>query len=527
MAAGGKITNIKTFWPAQKKCWKAGPAPFLFMGGVGSGKTFIAILKILYLLDQYPGSKAALIRQRATQLRKTVASSLWKVLDMRHVARRNDNEGTIVLKNGSELHMRHLDKENSIEDLKSFEINFAMIDQAEDISETAFDTLLERVGRWTGALKRGGYPKNWPYVNELGEKTPPPYVILTSYSPGYEHWVTNRFWEHGEERELYRSRGYDHCIGSTRDNKALTKQYIQSRLDMGEEYVQRYVDAEVWGANEGRIFNLEADSLLEPTSDLLQKIKKMRIHRVLDHGEFSPTACLWYATDSDQNVFFYREYMKGNEVVATHRENIFEMSKPDGDGEGFPKYYSQYADPSIFNKNRGRTATEKPTWGVSDEWNDCNNQPRDTAVWWRPATNDEAMTIARVRDFLRIDPLHRNPITGKMGAPRIYFIKKSDIYPYGCKETIADVRAARRVEIGINPDGTKQYKDERDDKVRDHLLDCVRYAIGMRPALAKKKVIKESVPGEMDYAEYWKQDREIRAARELEESRNWQGPRRY
>ena len=193
----GKVQEIREFWPAQKIAWESGPAPFLVMGGVGSGKTFVGVLKLLWLLDQYPGSRAAIIRQRSTQLKKTVSATLWKLLDMRHVARRNDNEGFIKLTNGSELHLRHLDKDTSIEDLKSFEINFAMVDQAEDISEVAFDTLVERVGRWTGALKRGGFPDRWEYQNELGEKIPPPYIFLTAYSPGFDHWLTARFWEEG------------------------------------------------------------------------------------------------------------------------------------------------------------------------------------------------------------------------------------------------------------------------------------------------------------------------------------------
>jgi hypothetical protein len=513
-----KITEIKEFWPAQKIAFKSGPAPFLFMGGVGSGKSFIFILKMLKLLDEYPGSRGAIIRQRSTQLKKTVAATLWKLLDMRHVARRNDNEGYIKLNNGSELHLRHLDKEGSIEDLKSFEINFAMVDQAEDISAEAFDVLCERVGRWTGALKRGGFPKDWEYVNELGDCIPPPYVMLTAYSPGYEHWITSRFWEQGDERERYRAEGYSHVVGSTRDNKALTKQYIAGRLAMGADYVARYVDAEVWGANEGRIFDLSDQSVIPYDNDLMRRIyTTMKLHRVLDHGEFAPSAVLWYATDSQQNVFFYREYMKEGLLVADHRRNIYDMSKADGPGgEVPPRYYSQYADPAIFATSRGRGVNKPPTWSVADEWSEKHLVEKETAISWRPASNDEAMTISRVREYLREDPFHRNPITGKMGAPRAYFIKKSLDYPQGCHEVITDIRAARRVEEGINADGTKRYKDERDDTTRDHLLDGVRYALGMRPSPSKKVLTPIAPDGHLNIQDYEKQSREIEMQAEID-----------
>ena len=524
----GKVQEIREFWPAQKIAWESGPAPFLFMGGVGSGKTFVGVLKLLWLLDQYPGSRAAIIRQRSTQLKKTVSATLWKLLDMRHVARRNDNEGFIKLTNGSELHLRHLDKDTSIEDLKSFEINFAMVDQAEDISEVAFDTLVERVGRWTGALKRGGFPDRWEYQNELGEKIPPPYIFLTAYSPGFDHWLTARFWEEGEERERYRKEGYRYVTGSTRDNKALTKQYISGRLAMGKEYVERYVDAEVWGATEGRIFDLNEQSIVTPTQDIVTKIKRtMRLHRVMDHGEFSPTAVLWYSTDSDGNIIYYREYMEEGLLVSDHRTNIYNLSKNDSGGDDAPRYYSQYADPSIFNVSRGRTLTDKPTWSVADEWSDTRIMDRKTSVFWRRASNDEAMTISRMREYLKVDPKHRNPFTGKMGAPRVYFLKLTPEYPDGCRETMVDIRSAKRVEVGINSDGTKQYGDERDDKVRDHLLDCCRYSIGMRPALSRKQK-KEDVPdGHIRLKDYEDESRIIEAQMEVERVKNWTGSRSY
>ena len=519
-----KITEIKEFWKAQQVAWAAGPAPFLFMGGVGSGKSFIFILKMLKLLDEYPGSRGAIIRQRSTQLKKTVAATLWKLLDMHYVTRRNDNEGFIKLANGSELHLRHLDKEGSIEDLKSFEINFAMIDQAEDISAEAFDVLCERVGRWTGALKRGGYPDNWAYTNELGEQVPPPYVMITAYSPGYEHWITSRFWENGDERERYRKEGYSYVIGSSRDNKALTKQYLAGRLAMGKEYVDRYVDAIVWGANEGRIFDLSDQSLLDYDPDLMARIwATMRLHRVLDHGEFAPSAVLWYATDSDQNVYFYREYMKEGLLVADHRRHIFDWSKEDHPSKDTPpKYHTQFADPSIFNLTRGRGVNKPPTWAVSDEWSEKKLVEAKTAIYWRPASNDEAMTISRVREYLREDPFHKNPITGKKGAPRAYFIKRSSKWPHGCHETITDIRAAKRIEVGMNADGTKRYGDEREQKgVRDHLLDTVRYALGMRPSPSKVVIpTDELAPGEMRVSEYWEMAKEVELAQEIERTKS-------
>jgi hypothetical protein len=67
---------------------------------------------------------------------------------------------------------------------------------------------------------------------------------------------------------------------------------------------------------------------------------------------------------------------------------------------------------------------------------------------------------------------------------------------------LTDIRAAKRVVVGTGADGSKQYGDERDDTVRDHLLDCVRYSIGMRPALGLKQKLSTIRDGEILYSDY-------------------------
>jgi hypothetical protein len=222
-------------------------------------------------------------------------------------------------------------------------------------------------------------------------------------------------------------------------------------------------------------------------------------------------------------VFFYREYMREGLLVSDHRLNIYNLSKPDGTNDSEPRYYSQYADPAIFAKNRGRTAIDRPSWSVADEWCDTHLVDKKTAIWWRPATNDEAMTISRMREYLRVDPEHINPFTRKKGAPRAYFITRTLEYPNALKETITDIRSARRKEVGMNADGTKQYADIRDDKVRDHLLDTVRYALAMRPALGRKAVVDDLPAGHIRINDYFDESKMIEAQEAVERAKNWAG----
>jgi phage terminase large subunit len=520
-----KKTQLK-FHGCQGPYFKAGPQPTLFLGGVGSGKTYVGILKLLALLDEYPGSRGVIIRQRFSQLKKTTAATLRQLLPREQIARRNDNEGLIVLKNGSELLLMHLDKADSIDNLKSLELNFAYVDQMEDISAEAWDTLLERLGRWSGATRRGGFPDDWPYRTEEGSPVPPAYAFASAYSPGFGHWITNRWWKDGDDRDKYRKQGYIVYIGSTRDNPNLTKGYIKSRLSMGKEYVERFVDAISWGAAEGMVFDLLPDSVVEPTEDVLNYLNRCKLHRVLDPGDFSPTACLWYATDHDGNVIFYREYQKENLLVSQHRQNIYDLSKIDFN-EVVPRYESDVADPVIVNKTRGRNPHKAPQWSVQDEWSERSVQPSETSIFWRPANNDESMTVTRVREYMRMDPNHHNPFTKKKGAPRIYFIRRADWYAHGCKQVLSDIRAARRIEIGQNSDGTKQYGDERDDKIPDHCLDCVRYSIGMRPALGPVDPEPCAEPGHIRLNDYFKIQEQYEYELELDRARQFKGHNKW
>ncbi len=171
-------TKPLTLWKAQKEFMAWGPSPVMLLGGVGCGKSYIGILKMLALLDQYPGSRGAIVRQRFSQLKKTVATTLWKMLPRNRIARLNHNEGFLYLTNGSRLDLIHLDKSDSLNNMKSMELSFAYIDQAEDVSAEAWDTLWERLGRWSGATMRGGWPKERRY---------------TGSRRGLEHCVTWRF----------------------------------------------------------------------------------------------------------------------------------------------------------------------------------------------------------------------------------------------------------------------------------------------------------------------------------------------
>ena len=190
--------------------------------------------------------------------------------------------------------------------------------------------------------------------------------------------------------------------------------------------------------------------------------RKGNLFRVFDHGDASPTCCLWVAAYNGVYIF-YREYYVPNQVISYHRKSIFELSE----GES---YSGNYSDPSIFNK-----ASQKQGgfWSVADEY--LTNDIKAPSIAWIPADNNEFATRNRINELLRSGNF-KHPITGEAG-PGIYFIKKSQEWPSGCFHSINQLQAQRRKLLGYI-DGKSVYTDDREEVV-DHAYDPIRYFVAM------------------------------------------------
>jgi hypothetical protein len=167
---------------------------------------------------------------------------------------------------------------------------------------------------------------------------------------------------------------------------------------------------------------------------------------------------------------------QANALISTHRANIAALSK----GE---RYEQDLADPSIFHqlpmKSGGR-------WSISDEYADVQSQPRDTAIFWQPADNNELGTRNRINEYLRFDPERIHPVTRVPGAARLFFVKGTDTYPNGVQHILRETRAQRRLKVGTDL-GRPIFSDERDPSITDHGYDLLRYAVAARPAVPTAK----------------------------------------
>lgn len=473
----------------QRQFVRAPAQPTLFLGGYGSAKTFGACMKLLRLVTAYPGSRWAVVRRVHKQLKATTMVTFDNLVTEDMLSTRNDTDGTRVFTNGAIVQFLGLDTAGSLGVLQGLEINGAFIDQAEEISERVWDTVDARVGRWTKLPKM---PGRW--------------LFATANPTDELHWLYERFADESPERAFWLAKGYRCIVADSRTNKFLPQANLDALLSKDDEFQRRFVKGE-WGNPEGRIFTVDPLSYLEPTDELLSKIQGgMHLHRSLDHGDSSPTCCLWHATDGDGNVYVYREYYVPERLISDHRRAIAVMS-------GKETYRSQLADPSIFHKTAQKYGGR---WSISDEYADSRVMPHNTALYWAPADNAEMPSRSRIKEYLRVDPEHLHPITREKGSPRLFFLRKTGEYPNGCDRAILELKSQKRVKIE-EAGGRDVYSDDRDDSVPDHAYDALKYFIVSRPAVMREQPKKGGPLTWQGYSNMMKRNNERRRGMRVKE----------
>lgn len=454
--------QIKFANPQQREAFYSKARNGCFSGGFNNGKSFIYCLKAFTLLTTFSGYRYFIARQTYTDLKKTTMMSFFKICPTEFVERHNEQDGLTVLKNGSRIDWLHLDKvEEST--LRGLETNSGFVDQAEEIEEKTYDILDARIGRWDNAVIPENLLKlnpDWPRNPLTNKFIAPSYLDLACNPDTQYHFIYRKYHPESIEKDpsfFFVEGEWDEKLGSTES--------YANALKHDQEWIDKYIKGK-WGISSAQIHRVWPESFLEYDEILFDRIRsKGNLFRILDHGDSSPTCCLWCAV-LDGVYIFYREYYVPNQVISYHRGEIARLSA----GEF---YSSNYADPQIFKKTAQK---DGGFWTVADEY--LTSELDAPAIAFIPADNNEYATRNRINELLKPQQRFRHPITGQSPAPGIYFLKRSDEYQNGCNRVITELPSQRRKLEGYI-DGKAYYSDERQDGVADHSYDCVRYFIAM------------------------------------------------
>jgi len=389
--------------------------------------------------------------------------------DEKFGGRRSDIDGYCRLVNGSEIFFIGLDTFDE-QSLKSFEINSVVADQAEELDENIYLHLDSRIGRWKAAQVPPELAHLPFKINAFtGLQMPPSYMMLGCNPDSRLHWIFRRY--HPESLEWLDKYRRNHVMiqCASTENPALDPELLQEMMSRDPEWVARYVTG-TWGISDGTIHVILPDSIIEPSSEFLRNfLLKARLFRVLDHGESSPTVCLWFAVWRDYHLC-YREYYQPDRLISEHRQAIADLSVDE-------KYDGNYADPSIFSKTSQKYGGK---WSVADEYLDRKITSAPT-ISWMPADNNEFPIRNRINELLRLDKSVVNPLSGKFLSPRLYFVKRNEFHLQGCYHVLRETGNQRREQLGTE-NGKPIYSDARAKSISDHSYDCLRYYCSIKAA---------------------------------------------
>lgn len=200
-------------------------------------------------------------------------------------------------------------------------------------------------------------------------------------------------------------------------------------------------------------------------------------YRSIDHGRVNPTACLWAAVSPEGDVYVYREYYKRDRTITENVKGIIEASG------NTRQIFEKYVDDSgrvreRFNekpkKERFRkTVLDSRSMGKkADESNLTVGQMyRDAGIVVQPAdgqTTDKQLAVAK--EYFTIDWEKKHPITGELGASRIFFFStlvnfKKELMSYVNEEVTRTDRS-----------GNKSVS-ERPRQKDDHLMTAMLYLL--------------------------------------------------
>jgi len=420
-----------------------------YFGGFNNGKTHAGCIRGLKHSLDYPGNKGLIARKTYPELKDTTRKQFFEIMGCTestiaghpYVERFNQQENFLRFKNGSEIFFRALNDEEALAKLLSLNINWFFIDQAEEVSEAAFLTLLGRMGR-----KAGG---------------PPVWGAVTG-NPAGHNWIWKR-WINGDPDKTK----YDMIQATTLDNPFRRPGYVEELMDAYDPiWLKRYIYGS-WDTFAGQVYN-EWDPkyhLIDP----IPMAAEMKAGVGCDLGYNHLTAFVWIGVDYEGNWHVYDEHAAREQLPEWHINQISTRLTLE-DGSQLPVFGPHDA----MNRN--------PVDGRN-----LQQVYRDGGVNIMAGTRVKPhVGIQKIKQMMRIDPKKPHPYKpGVMGAPRFFVHRNCP----GIVEEIGQYRW-RELKPGqeshmAQPDEVVKVNDDRVDALRQWAMATQAY---YKPTQETKKV---------------------------------------
>lgn len=128
----------------------------LYGGAVGGGKTFLGIGLLIHICNTYENVRFAIVRKSLSVIKQNTVPSFYKVMEAYGLKEGKDftlkktEWYAVIHKTGSRIDFIDADisKDPQSNKLKGLELTGAMVEEANEVAQSAVDVLKTRIGRW-------------------------------------------------------------------------------------------------------------------------------------------------------------------------------------------------------------------------------------------------------------------------------------------------------------------------------------------------------------------------------------------
>lgn len=289
------------------------------VGSAGTGKTVAALMKLHADSSRIPGLQSLIVRQTHASLTASTLVAFEQFVAPQEIASgkvrwfggSGSKPAGYRYPNGSMIMVGGMDNPGKV---LSMSLDRILVDEANQISITAYETLLTRL--------RGSAPT---YKQ-----------IVTACNPDHpEHWLKQRADDASNKMRMYTSVHEDNpylCGPDGRWTEAGTD-YMGFLDSLTGVRRLRYRDG-VWAAAEGLVYDDWRDDLNR--IDPFAVPADWPLLLAVDFGYSNPFVCQWWRVDPDGRMYLTREIHQTQTLVEDHAKRIKALIQQYKDVEGRP-----------------------------------------------------------------------------------------------------------------------------------------------------------------------------------------------
>jgi PBSX family phage terminase large subunit len=264
------------------------------IGGYGSGKTTAGVIEAIIQSILYPNNLGLIGRADARRLKLTTMEVFNEICPPQLISKRNEHDGIIEFVNGSRIvYMGLLEEHDAPFKIKSLNLGWFFIDQAEEVSYNIFEDLKYRLRRQNSArcafLTANPRGKNWIYKVFVSKE-----LLDETEKNLYQYWKV-----------------------TTYDNPYLPTDYIAQLEKMPPHLYRIYVLGEFEGFTD-EVFSIKWENVLideiKPFErQNLDEFKKYTFIAGIDYGFRNPSAVVfsYYKQEIGELIVFDEIYEPG------------------------------------------------------------------------------------------------------------------------------------------------------------------------------------------------------------------------